>query len=103
MASFENYNLPYNYTTAVTLTKTLSILVSVNFLTCGWTPNSCFFPRLKIFSGLLLQIVVPHSAKENEIASKNQFEHFVPNTLYLKIKHESACVLIYMYHKHRHP
>ena len=39
MASFENYNLPYNYTTAVTLTKTLSILVSVNFLTCGWTPN----------------------------------------------------------------
>ena len=60
MASFENYNLPYNYTTAVTLTKTLSILVSVNFLTCGWTPNSCFFPRLKIFCGLLLQIVIPH-------------------------------------------
>ena len=60
MASFENYNLPYNYTTAVTLTKTLSILVSVNFLTCGWIPNSCFFPRLKIFCGLLLQIVIPH-------------------------------------------
>ena len=60
MASFEHYNLPYNYTTAVTLTKTLSILVSVNFLTCGWTPNSCFFPRLKIFCGLLLQIVIPH-------------------------------------------
>ena len=56
MASFENYNLPYNYTTAVTLTKTLSILVSVNFLTCGWTPNSCFL----VSCGFLLQIVIPH-------------------------------------------
>ena len=64
MASFENYNLPYNYTTAVTLTKTLSILVSVNFLTCGWTPNQLFTAYL-LYTTKDLYIAIRQSSFQN--------------------------------------
>ena len=58
MASFENYNLPYNtYTTYQNikypgLSGLFNMRLDPQFF--------CFSPRLKIFRGLLLQIVIPH-------------------------------------------